>query len=176
MVAVASSRVGSLDLFLDLAMAACAPRARRAMLVGRLRDAIVSGRLRAGTVLPSTRVLAPELGLARGTVVGAYSELLAQGFLRTRVGGETAVASWTGAVESSGSGGVVFPQVDLRSGAPDLASFPWGQWVAALRSALAATPGVWLDYPPPAGVEECDRCWLTIWLAAAVWWPLWTGW
>jgi GntR family transcriptional regulator/MocR family aminotransferase len=153
-VVVARSRAGSLDLFLELDMAACPPRARRATLEGQLREAIVTGRLRAGTVLPSTRVLARELGMSRGTVVDAYSELVAQGYLRTRAGGETAVASWPGAGESSGSGGVVFPPVDLRSGAADLAAFPWGQWAGALRSALAATPGVWLDYPPPAGVEE----------------------
>lgn len=148
------SRAGSLDLFLELDMVACPPRERRATLEARLREAIVSGRLRAGTVLPSSRVLARELGVSRGTVVDAYGDLVAEGYLRTRMGGETTVASRSRATEPSGTGGVVFPPVDLRAGAADLSVFPSGQWAAALRSALAATPGVWLDYPPPAGVEE----------------------
>ncbi len=149
------SRAGSLDLFLEMDVAALAPRARRATLEARLREAIESGRLRAGMGLPSTRVLARELGLSRGTVVSTYDELVAQGYLSTRAGGETTVASRPGVGQSSGGGsGVVFPLADLRSGAADLASFPSSQWAGAVRAALAATPGVWLDYPPPAGVEE----------------------
>lgn len=148
------SRAGSLDLFLELDMAACPPRERRATLEGRLREAIVSGRLRPGTVLPSSRVLARELGVSRGTVVDAYSGLVAEGYLRSRAGGETTVASRSGATAPSASGGVEFPLVDLRAGAADLSVFPSGQWAAALRAALAATPGVWLDYPPRKGVEE----------------------
>ncbi|MGH9210067.1 MAG: hypothetical protein ACRD2C_05225 [Acidimicrobiales bacterium] len=85
-------------------------------------------------------------------MVDAYGELVAPGYLRARAGGETAVASWAGAAESSAGGdGVEFPPVDLRSGAADLAAFPWAQSAGALRAALAATPGVWLDYPPPGG-------------------------
>jgi GntR family transcriptional regulator/MocR family aminotransferase len=87
-------------------------------------------------------------------VVDAYSDLVGEGFLRTRAGGETSVSERQGAADSAGGGGVEFPRVDLRSGAADLAVFPSGQWAAALRSALAATPGVWLDYPPREGVEE----------------------
>jgi GntR family transcriptional regulator / MocR family aminotransferase len=153
-VVVVRSRAGSLDLFLELDMAACPPRERRATLEARLREAIASGRLGPGTVLPSSRVLAEELGLSRGTVVDAYSELVAQGCLRARAGGETAVAGQPRAADSAAGGGVEFPPVDLRSGAADLAVFPSGQWAAALQSALAATPGVWLDYPPREGVEE----------------------
>jgi len=152
---VVGTRAGSLDLFLAMDVAACPPGTRRATLEARLREAIVSGRLRAGTVLPSTRVLARELGLSRGTVVDAYDELVAHGFLLTRAGGETTVAAdRNGSDASAGTGEVEFPPVDLRAGAADLASFPAGQWSNAVRAALVATPGAWLDYPPPAGVEE----------------------
>ena len=154
---VVGARAGSLDLFLAMDVAACPPRTRRATLVARLREAVMSGRLRAGTVLPSTRVLARELGLARGTVVDAYDELAAHGYVRTRPGGETTVAadrSGLGASSWAGKGDVQFPPVDLRAGAADLTSFPSGQWVGALRAALATTPGARLDYPPPAGTEE----------------------
>jgi len=47
-----------------------------------LRDAILRGRVRAGTRLPATRELASQLGVARGTVVVAYEQLTAEGYLR----------------------------------------------------------------------------------------------
>jgi GntR family transcriptional regulator / MocR family aminotransferase len=106
------------QLVSDLAMdvAACPPRARTT-LEARLREAIASGRLRVGTVLPSTRVLARELGLSRGTVVDAYDELAAHGYLRTRPGGETTLAADRPDLDpSSGAGEVEFPPVDLRAG------------------------------------------------------------
>jgi GntR family transcriptional regulator/MocR family aminotransferase len=47
----------------------------RVRLANALRDAIRSGRLGPGTTLPSTRILAQDLGLSRGVVVGAYNQL-----------------------------------------------------------------------------------------------------
>lgn len=46
-----------------------------------LSDAIHSGRLLSGTPLPSTRALAENLGVNRKTVVQAYDELFAQGWI-----------------------------------------------------------------------------------------------
>ncbi|HEX2181005.1 MAG TPA: PLP-dependent aminotransferase family protein [Rubrobacteraceae bacterium] len=57
-----------------------------------LREAVLAGRLRAGTRLPSTRVLAAELGVSRNTVMGAFLQLLAEGYLEGRVGSGTYVA------------------------------------------------------------------------------------
>ncbi len=48
------------------------PRASDA-LEGALREAVRSGRLAPGTVLPSSRGLAHDLGLGRGTVVEVYA-------------------------------------------------------------------------------------------------------
>lgn len=45
----------------------------RVRLANALRDAIRGGRLGPGTTLPSTRILAQDLGLSRGVVVGAYT-------------------------------------------------------------------------------------------------------
>jgi len=59
----------------------------RVRLAGALRDAIRSGQLAGGTTLPSTRILAQDLGLSRGVVVDAYAQLAAEGFVRTRPGG-----------------------------------------------------------------------------------------
>lgn len=56
-----------------------------------LRTSILAGRLAAGTRLPSTRVLASELGVARNTVVLAFDQLGAEGYLSARRGGGTRV-------------------------------------------------------------------------------------
>ena len=57
-----------------------------------LRDAIVSRRLRAGARLPATRMLADSLSVSRNTVILAYDELAAEGYLDRRARGGTFVA------------------------------------------------------------------------------------
>jgi GntR family transcriptional regulator / MocR family aminotransferase len=44
------------------------------------RAAIVAGNLRAGQRVPSTRLLASELGVSRFPALTAYSQLLAEGY------------------------------------------------------------------------------------------------
>ncbi|PWC38953.1 transcriptional regulator [Azospirillum sp. TSO22-1] len=51
-----------------------------------LRRAILAGAVPPGGRLPPTRTLATRLGLARNTVVAAYEQLLAEGFIEGRVG------------------------------------------------------------------------------------------
>src|SRR5579871_5722496 len=46
----------------------------------RIRAEILSGRLAAGARLPSSRTLAAELGIARGTVVTAFQMLAGEGY------------------------------------------------------------------------------------------------
>jgi DNA-binding transcriptional MocR family regulator len=46
----------------------------------RIRSEILSGRLAAGARLPSSRTLAAELGIARGTVVTAFQMLAGEGY------------------------------------------------------------------------------------------------
>ena len=50
-------------------------------LYGALREAILAGRLRPGTRLPATRTLARDVGAARNTVVTAFEQLVAEGYL-----------------------------------------------------------------------------------------------
>jgi GntR family transcriptional regulator / MocR family aminotransferase len=57
-----------------------------------LRDAIRSGRLKAGEHLPSTREMAEMLGIARATVVKSYEQLLSQGYLQATTGAGTFVS------------------------------------------------------------------------------------
>jgi GntR family transcriptional regulator/MocR family aminotransferase len=57
-----------------------------------IRAAILSGELNKGFALPSSRELAVELGVSRMTVVGAYDQLLAEGYLTSAVGRGTFVS------------------------------------------------------------------------------------
>ncbi|HVP30880.1 MAG TPA: PLP-dependent aminotransferase family protein [Myxococcota bacterium] len=57
-----------------------------------LREAILAGRLGAGTRLASTRNLARELGVSRNTVLQAFEQLVAEGYATPRAGSGTYVA------------------------------------------------------------------------------------
>ncbi|MFL5661499.1 MAG: PLP-dependent aminotransferase family protein [Ktedonobacteraceae bacterium] len=61
-------------------------------LYERLRAEILAGQLEAGARLPSTRVLASELGVSRNTTALAYEQLLLEGYIESRVGDGTRVA------------------------------------------------------------------------------------
>lgn len=57
-----------------------------------IRDAILQQWLPVGLQLPSSRELAHELGMARNTVMFAYEQLIAEGFLETRPGAGSFIA------------------------------------------------------------------------------------
>jgi len=61
-------------------------------LYDQLREAVLGGRLAAGTRLPSTRTLAGELGCSRNTVMNAFDLLLSEGYLEGQVGSGTYVS------------------------------------------------------------------------------------
>jgi GntR family transcriptional regulator / MocR family aminotransferase len=58
-----------------------------------LRLSILNGEINRGTQVPATRLLAKELGVSRMTVVNAYDQLLAEGYLEGKTGAGTYVAS-----------------------------------------------------------------------------------
>lgn len=57
-----------------------------------LRRAILAGELSRGTRLPSTRMLAGELGVSRNTVINAFAQLQAEGYLESGPGAGSFVA------------------------------------------------------------------------------------
>lgn len=65
-------------------------------LHGRLRTAILDGRLAAGARLPATRRAAAALGIARNTMVAVYDLLIAEGYLLPRSGAVPVVADVVG--------------------------------------------------------------------------------
>ena len=60
-------------------------------LCGVLRTEILAGRLRPGARLPATRDLARQHGLSRGTIVSAFEQLRAEGYVEGSIGSGTYV-------------------------------------------------------------------------------------
>ena len=126
-------------------------------LVAGLRDGIRSGRITSGTALPPSRQLAAELRLSRGIVVEAYQQLVAEGYLLSRPGAGTWVASSHTVgerTEASAATHEAEPEFDLTPGRPDLAAFPRTAWVTALRRVLTDLPHAALGYGDPGGVPR----------------------
>lgn len=117
----------------------------------QLRSAIRDQRLGSGERLPSTRRLAELLGVSRGTVVDAYEQLLAEGYVESVVGSGTRVA----AIQSSSgrSPGETAPgplqektppsrlvEINFEYGVPDLGSVPLTDWTWAISEATHTLP------------------------------------
>jgi GntR family transcriptional regulator/MocR family aminotransferase len=128
---------------------------RRSRLEEGLRSAIQERRLTAGTTLPSSRALASDLGLSRGTVTAAYDQLAAEGYLVTQQGSGTQVAD-LGPVPASADDRRLArrTRLDLRPGTPDVTSFPVGAWLRASRVALTHAPASAFGYGDVQGRIE----------------------
>jgi GntR family transcriptional regulator/MocR family aminotransferase len=146
-----------------------------------MRGAVLSGQLGAGARLPATRTLACELGVSRNTVVNAYEQLLAEGYLVGRIGSGTYVAptlpddllqaraqpapprrpvrtgrvlSRLGAILATAPRSVGIHDGRARpfcTGVPALDAFPGDVWMRLMKKYVQATPGELLDYGDPAG-------------------------
>ena len=148
------SRLG-LDLHLGLGSS----RGLRAGLEHALREAVRDGRLAPGTPLPSSRVLAQDLRVSRGTVTQAYDQLVAEGWLtsRPRSGVRVAEQPCVPSSPAEPSPPTTLPPVrgaDLRSGLPDLSGFPRREWLAATRHVMQTAPNLAFGYGDPAGCAE----------------------
>ena len=122
-----------------------------------LRARIRAGRLPPGTVLPSTRGLATDLGLSRGVVVEAYEQLVAEGYLVSRTGGYTQVAdaaaseSWLPATATDVPRQMA---IDFAYGRPDVSQFPRAAWLRSMRRVLETVPNDRLVYLEGGGAPE----------------------
>ncbi|MFD9890619.1 PLP-dependent aminotransferase family protein [Amycolatopsis sp. NPDC059027] len=128
----------------------------RTGLAGAIRTAIREGRWQPGAAVPSTRALAQDLGVARGTVTRVYADLAAEGYLRTAQGAPTRVAT-AGALPQSAPRPAPWdpaPRWDLRPGRPDLTTFPRAEWLAATRRALHEMPAAELGYSNELGAPR----------------------
>lgn len=78
--------------FTTVSLDSSSPEPLYRQLYDWLRGAILTGQLRPGTRLQSTRELATELGVSRNTVMNAFEQLLAEGYLEGQVGSGTYVS------------------------------------------------------------------------------------
>jgi GntR family transcriptional regulator / MocR family aminotransferase len=121
-----------------------------------LRGAIRSGRLPGEAALPSTRLLAEQLGVSRGIVVEAYEQLVAEGYLTSRPGGATRVGANViePVVPSTTRRGTTTHRFDFGYGRPDVSQFPRQVWLRSMRRVLSEAPSDRLSYLDDRGAPE----------------------
>src|ERR1043165_4881836 len=156
-------------------------------LYDSLRRAILAGQLAPGTRLQSTREMAAALSVSRNTVVNAYEQLLAEGYLEGQVGSGTYVSralpedllhvkpvtrSFTRAGGKSlrlSSRGKVFadfapsvprppePVRPFQTGVPALDSFPFDAWSKLAAKHWRRPADSLLGYGEPQGHAPLRR-------------------
>lgn len=148
------------------------PRAAplRRQLFQRLRQAILDGRLAAGSPLPGSRALAEGLAISRNTVTAAYEHLLAEGYVQSdRQGTRVAALSSPSVAASGPQPAVQLPATAARltlmqpraarpgpahwlsPGMPALSQFPSAAWRRALDRAVRDGGPAALGYGDPLG-------------------------
>lgn len=130
-------------------------------LIMQIRSTILNGKLKGGEKLPSSRHLSKELGISRNTVLNAYDQLLAEGYLESLAGSGTYVVELDNiplplAEERPQRN----PEADIHperkvitfdSGTPDSLAFPRVQWGRILREeCIYASPEIY-GYGPVSG-------------------------
>ena len=161
-----------LDRRLLRAKNAAVPRQRR--LYELLREAILGGRLLAGSTLPASRVLAQELGLARNSVIHAYEQLSAEGYVQTSRQGTVVAAlpqrrmDLSGAQRQDNTAPAMAERAQqlnrrrtaeqdllpFMPGIPALDAFPVRTWRRLMQSAWRDQPSDCLGYRPVTGELE----------------------
>ena len=142
-----------------------------------VRDAILDARLQPGTRLPSTRALADDLKVSRNTVMAAFEQLLAEGYIEGRVGAGSFVSRELpeetlharAALVARRHRGAARPGLSQRGaylaslrddssrprafspGLPELAAFPFEEWARLLAKHWRAPPRSFLIGGDPAG-------------------------
>jgi GntR family transcriptional regulator / MocR family aminotransferase len=121
-----------------------------------LREAILSGALREGATLPSSRRLADQLEVSRGVVSDGYGQLEAEGFISTRPRGAPIVAPVRQPLASSLRPEIdlIQPRFDLSPTTPDVTLFPVSRWLAAAQRVTRRVTTDTFDYREPRGERD----------------------
>jgi GntR family transcriptional regulator/MocR family aminotransferase len=125
-------------------------------LEATLRDYVRSGRLPPQAKVPSSRALAARLGVSRGVVLEAYSQLIAEGYLVSSQGAPTRVGSMPSVERPPVAASSLEQSYGQRfdPGLPDLAGFPRDRWSRSFRAAMRDAPFAALGYGDPRGTAE----------------------
>jgi GntR family transcriptional regulator / MocR family aminotransferase len=145
-----------------------------------LRQAILSGTLRPGERLPSTRDLAEQLDISRTVALLAYDQLLAEGFVEGRGGSGTYVSARLAGNAARGKANSARPRLsrfgaaaeataaivdrprrkpvamryDFVYGCSDLTTFPFEMWRRLMLRQVRQSPARRFDYGPALGSER----------------------
>lgn len=130
----------------------------------RVKAAIMEGKLKTGSRVPSVRTLASELGVARATVENAYGLLSAEGFLQSRGQAGTVVSASVGIIPLSPSAAdkkAVFKPINpmlpslsslpFQLGLPALDAFPRAIWSRIVARQIRHTSTNDLGHPSLTG-------------------------
>jgi len=128
-----------------------APETLGAQIETQLRTTIRDGTLRAGARLPSTRDLARQLGVSRRTVVDAYAQLSAEGYVTLRQGARPHVAGNATAVDPLEH--EPRARYDFRPSVPDVSTFPRTLWLRSVKAALGVMSDADLAYGDASGID-----------------------
>ena len=137
--------------------------APRYMQIGDgLREQIIEGQLPPGTQLPASRALALDLGVARSTVVTAYDQLVAEGYLETIQGAGIFVCDIAPisppSSRQTARPATLPPRVGaLAPGAPDPDIFPIQPWARCVARVARNTPSALVHQQDPFGDPELRR-------------------
>lgn len=117
-------------------------RALPVQIAAVVRADVTSGALLPGEPVPSTRALATQLGVSRGSVVTAYEQLTAEGYLSAQVGSGTVINprlphSPPPRPEPAPQPTPAPNLLELTPGLPDTAGIITPEWRAAWRDAAA---------------------------------------
>jgi GntR family transcriptional regulator/MocR family aminotransferase len=126
----------------------------RRSLTEALRGGVQEGRLPAGTVLPSSRRLAVDLGVSRGVVTDAYDQLVSEGYLDVKPRFPPVVAAVAAGQPPTAEPSTPRWRFDFSATTPDVGLFPRRAWLRAVERALRTAPDAALDYGHARGLIE----------------------
>lgn len=127
-------------------------------LYRRIREDVLSGALAEGERLPSKRALAEHLGVSVITVEGAYAQLEAEGYVRTRPRSGFYVARVTRNPPCAPAPAVPPPReervwrLDLKTNRVDASRFPLSIWARLTRQILTEQGAALLAPLPHQGL------------------------
>lgn len=133
-------------------------------IYSQIRTMILEGKLQGKERLPSTRRLSYDLKVSRNVILEAYEELMAEGYIESKVGAGTFVAKELYFKRSKvkpkeNSHKIIYPKssddlIDFRSGIPSLDMFPKKEWGSLFNKVYSNVEYSRLRYCEPGGTIE----------------------